>query len=122
MATGNTIALTIQTIQARKKELIQYGAQKAVSTGCLGYPRMDFPGDPVVGSPLANVGDAGLIPWSRRTPHAVESLIPCATTTEPALESLCSTIREATAMRSPCIATREIPCSAKKIQHSQKTK
>ena len=83
---------------------------------------MDFPGDPVVGSPLANVGDAGLIPWSRRTPHAVESLIPCTTTTEPALESLCSTIREATAMRSPCIATREIPCSAKKIQHSQKTK
>ena len=37
MATGNTIALTIQTIQARKKELIQYGAQKAVSTGCLGW-------------------------------------------------------------------------------------
>ena len=46
---------------------------------------MDFPGDPVVGSLPANVGDAGLIPWSRRTPHAAESLIPCATITEPAL-------------------------------------
>ena len=82
MATGNTIALTIQ---ARIKELIQYGAQKAFSTGCLACPRMDFPGGPVVGSPPANVGDAGFIPWSRRTPHAVKSLTPRAPITEPAL-------------------------------------
>ena len=86
MTTGKTIALTIQTIQARTKELIQYGVQKAVSTGCLRCPGMDFPGGPVVGSPPTNVGGAGLIPCSRRkTPHAVESLILCATTTEPAL-------------------------------------
>ena len=64
------------------KELIQYGAQKAVSTGCLACPRMDFPGGPVVGSPPANVGDAGFIPWSRRTPHAVKSLTPRAPITE----------------------------------------
>ena len=45
----------------------------------------DFPGGAVVKSPPANAGDTGFDPWSRKIPHAVEQLRPCATTTEPAL-------------------------------------
>ena len=32
-----------------------------------------------------HAGLAGFDPWSRKIPHAVEQLSPCATTTEPAL-------------------------------------
>ena len=46
---------------------------------------------------------------SGKIPHAVEQLNPCATTIEPALQSLCFTAREATAMRNPCISTKSSP-------------
>ena len=53
----------------------------------------------------ANAGGHGFDPWSRKIPHATEQLSMCA---------LCSATREATAMRSPCTATREHPsCSNK---------
>ena len=45
----------------------------------------DFPGGSVVKNPPANAGDTGLIPWSRKIPHATQQLSPCTTTTEPAL-------------------------------------
>ena len=58
-----------------------------------------------------------------KIPHALEQLSPRATSTEPVLQSpgaatakarvpwsLCSTIKEATAMRSPCVATESSPC------------
>lgn len=48
-------------------------------------------------------------PGSGKIPHAVEQLNPCATTIEPALQSLCFTAREATAMRNPCISTKSSP-------------
>ena len=53
----------------------------------------------------------GFEPWSGRIPHAAEQLGPCATATEPAPWSLCSTSREATATRSPCTATKSGPRS-----------
>ena len=66
----------------------------------------------------------GSDPWSRKIPHATEQLSPCATTTEPVLQSLgtasgacvpqspCSPRREAAAGRSLCTATREQPSLA----------
>ena len=67
-------------------------------------------------------GGTGSIPGPGRSLHAPEQLIPRAATTEPtlwsfgaaatevcALQSLCSTRREATAMRSPGTTTREQP-------------
>ena len=46
---------------------------------------MDFPGGAVVKNPPANAGGHWFKPWSRKIPHAVEQLSPCATTTELAL-------------------------------------
>ena len=37
----------------------------------------------------------GFEPWSGKIPHATEQLSPCATTTEPPLESLRATTTEA---------------------------
>ena len=45
----------------------------------------DFPGCAVVENLLADAGDTGFEPWSRKIPHAAEQLSQCATTTEPAL-------------------------------------
>ena len=42
----------------------------------------DFPGDPVVKTPLANAGGPGFHAWSRKIPHATGQLSPCSTTTE----------------------------------------
>ena len=39
----------------------------------------------MVKNPPANAGDMGSSPGQGRSPHAVEQLSPCATTTEPAL-------------------------------------
>ena len=55
--------------------------------------------------------------------HAAELLSPCATATEPALQSLrayssCSATGVATAVRSLCTTTRESPHASMKIQHS----
>ena len=44
-----------------------------------------------------NAEDTGFIPGSGKTPHAMEQLSPCASTTEPALDSL-----HTTANRPPC--------------------
>ena len=54
-----------------------------------------FPGGPVVKNLPANAGGHGFDPWSRKIPHGVDQLSPCSTT------------REATAVRSSCIRTRE---------------
>ena len=71
----------------------------------------------------------GFNPWSRKLPHAAEQLCLCTSTIEPVLQSpeatstepthrsywsphtwsLCTPTREATAMRSPCIAARGKP-------------
>ena len=70
----------------------------------------------------------GFNPWSGKTPHAMEQLSPCATTTEPTRSnfgslhssSLCSATREATTMRSLCTITRKQPLftpSSKKPTH-----
>ena len=61
----------------------------------------------------------GFEPWSRKIPHAAEQLSPCAIITEPMCHnywslhawSLCSTAREATAMRGPSPATKSSPRS-----------
>ena len=42
----------------------------------------DFPGCPVIKSPLANAGDTRFDPWSGKIPCAKEQLRPRATTTE----------------------------------------
>ena len=71
--------------------------------------------------------------WSRRIPRAAGQLSPCTTTTEPVLwspratiteahrpQSLCSTIREATAVKSPRTAAREqSPLMATREAHKQ---
>ena len=44
---------------------------------------------------------------TRKIPHALEQLSPCAPACEPELWSLCPTARKATAMRSPRITTGE---------------
>lgn len=44
-----------------------------------------FPGGAVDGNPPADAGDKGSIPGLGRSPHAVEQLGLCATTTEPGL-------------------------------------
>ena len=54
--------------------------------------------------------------WTGKIPHASEQLSPCITTTEPVLWSpcvpeLCSTRRQATAMRSPCFTVKGSPYS-----------
>ena len=57
----------------------------------------------------ANVGDnVGFDLWSGKISRAVEKLSSCATAEACCLE-LCSTAREATAVRSACTATREWP-------------
>ena len=75
-----------------------------------------------------------LNPWLRKIPHAVEQVSPCSRARElqllsPRPCSLCSTRREAVAVRSPCTptreqlplaATRESPRTAMETQCSQK--
>ena len=69
----------------------------------------DFPGDPVVKTPLANAGGPGFHAWSRKIPHATGQLSPCPTTTEAhTSKSPRSATREAAAMRS-LHTTRESP-------------
>ena len=72
----------------------------------------DFPGGTVGKSPPANAGDTGSSPGPGKILHTVEQLSPCATTTEPALQSPYSATREATAMRSPR-TTMKTQCSQK---------
>ena len=45
----------------------------------------------VVKNPPAYAEDGGSIPGPGRSPHAAEQLSPCATTTEPVLQSLGTT-------------------------------
>ena len=68
-------------------------------------------------------------PWSEKILYAIEQLIPQAKTTEAHTPRTCALQREATTVRSPCIATMEEPllaatrestCVAMKTQHSQK--
>lgn len=54
--------------------------QGAIKTDGQGF----FLGGLVVKTLLTNAGDAGLAPWSRRIPHAVEQLSACATAIAPA--------------------------------------
>ena len=54
----------------------------------------------------ASAGDMGLIPGLGRF-HMLRGSWACDTTTEPNLESLCSTTESATTMRNLCTATRE---------------
>ena len=54
----------------------------------------DFPGSTEVKNPPAS---AGFEPWSGKIPHAAEQLSPCATTTEPGLQSPRATTTEASA-------------------------
>ena len=89
-----------------------------------------FPGSPVVRNLPANAGDMGLVAWfGTKLPQALGQLISlCASTTEPALQSLSAATTEvsmpqsprptggATSMGSPRIATRD------EAQHSQKQK
>ena len=43
---------------------------------------LNFPGGPVVKNLPASAGDTGLIPWSKKIPHAAGQLSPWATTAE----------------------------------------
>ena len=45
----------------------------------------DFPGGPVVKNLPANAGDQGFDPWSGKISHAMETLNPSSTPTEPML-------------------------------------
>ena len=82
--------------------------------------RKGFPGGSVVKNPPANARDTGLIPDLGRSPMlwsnkacAPQPLSLCSRTWEPqllspcALYSLCSTTKEATAVRSLCTTVRE---------------
>ena len=70
----------------------------------------------------------GFEPWSGKIPHAAEQLSPCATTTEPALQSPRATTTEARTPRAPApqqekpplAAARESPRAATKTQRSHK--
>ena len=53
----------------------------------------------------------GCDPWFRKIPHVKKQLRLCATAVEPALWSLCSVTREATAVGTLCATTREQPRS-----------
>ena len=66
----------------------------------LRYTKWDFPGGLVVKNLPASAESMGLIPWSGKSPHAVEQLSLCMTTTE-ALPpySLCSATGEALALQ-----------------------
>ena len=44
-----------------------------------------FCGGRAVKTSPASAGDSGFNPWSKKIPHAMEQLSPCATTTEPKL-------------------------------------
>ena len=74
-----------------------------------------FTAGPMVEYPPANARGHRFDPWSRKIAHAEEQLSWCATTTEPVSHSywsvraysLCSTIREARIIRSPCTTTSE---------------
>ena len=79
-----------------------------------------FPGGASGKASTCQCSGHGFDPLSRKIPRATEQLNPCATATKPELQSLCSTAREATAMRNPSTPTRESPCVAKKTRHSQK--
>ena len=68
-----------------------------------------FPGGPVVGNPPCNAGDTGLTPSQGRSHMPLRWLGLYIMTIEPRIKSLCSETRKATAMRSPCITTREQP-------------
>ena len=71
--------------------------------------RGDFPGGPVIGSPPAKAGDTGSIPDPGRS-HMLQPIL--RNYGSPHTESLCSTAREATAVRSLSLVT--------KTQQSQK--
>ena len=96
-----------------------------------------FPGGPVVRNLPASAGNIDSIAGLERShmlrsneAHAPQLLNPCATALEAyTRQSLCSTTREGTAIRSPhttareqplLTATRESPCTAMKTQHSQR--
>ena len=49
------------------------------------------PGGSVVKNSLSNAGDMGLIPGSRKIPHAKVQLSLCATTTKPTCSEACKT-------------------------------
>ena len=66
-----------------------------------------FPGGSVVKSPPANAGDTGLIPDPGRS-HVGQSDSPCATISEPALQSLQATTTEARVPRA-CAPQQEKP-------------
>ena len=74
----------------------------------------------------------GFDPWFRKIPPAAEELSPCASTTDPGLQSpcvsntearmpciLCSATRAATAVRNPCIATRDKPTQQQRPSKAQ---
>ena len=60
---------------------------------------------------LFAANNSGVNPWSRRTPRAAEQLNPCATTTEPVLQSLGATATEPTCPRARalCIPEHKFP-------------
>ena len=51
-------------------------------------------------------------PWSRKIPHAVEQLSPCATTTEPVLWSQQATTTEAACLE-PVLRSKRSHCNEK---------
>ena len=81
----------------------------------------DFPGSLVVKNLPANARDMGSIPGQgTKTPHAAGQLSLNTTTTKAHMPySLCSAIREATAMRNPHTITRMSSSLAMKTQCSQ---
>ena len=56
------------------KDVCQLSAQQCKA--------QDFSGNPTVKNPPAKAGDMGSIPGPGRSPHAMEQLRPCTTTTE----------------------------------------
>ena len=79
----------------------------------------DFPGGPLDRCPPANEGDMGSIPRPEIF-YMPWQLSRCITAAEAQVLYSPYSIREATAMRSWCIKTRESPCTTMKIQSSQK--
>ena len=77
-------------IQYRHRILPNYKNEQKFKSIC----KQGFPGGTVVKNPPANAGDR-FEPWSGKIPHAAEQLSPCATTTEPALQSPRATTTEA---------------------------
>ena len=80
---------------------------------------MDFPGGVVVkNSSTCQCRGHGFEPWSGKIPHATEQLNPCATTTEPAVESARATTTDPVCLE-PVLRNKRSHSNEKPVHHDE---